>query len=84
MGTENQEDATENTPQRTLLCAPAREAGPDDEYSYEHVKLKPVRTVEVKYVQIGKLAARIMADQEPLGAEFEEVWDANKGILYEP
>lgn len=26
---------------------------------------------------------RLLADQEPLGAEFEVVWDANVGKLYE-
>lgn len=34
--------------------------------------------------ELSALAARIMADQEPLGAEFEAVWDANTGELYEP
>ena len=42
------------------------------------------RTVKVEYKRIGKLAARIMADQEPLGPEFEAVWDANRETLYEP
>jgi len=112
----------------------------DEEHSYNHVKLKPGPTVRVTYKRVGKLAARvvadqeprgeagapdlltaaraalqymrmhkyadqawaddlesaiaaseknqmaarIMSDQEPLGEEFEAVWDANKGELYEP
>ena len=56
---------------------------PNDEPSYEHVKLKPGPTVRVTYKRIG-LAARLIADQEPLGEEFEAVWDANKETLYEP
>lgn len=41
---------------------------PNDEHGYEHVKLKPGPTVKVKYERIGKLAARIMAGQEPNAA----------------
>lgn len=31
-----------------------------------------------------EITARMRADQEPLGAEFEAVWDANRDTLYEP
>lgn len=55
-----------------------------DENTYNHVHLKPKRTVQVEYKRIGKLAARIISDQEPLSEEFEAVWDANKDALYEP
>ena len=34
--------------------------------------------------RLNKMKAQLLADQEPLGPEFEAVWDANLEKLYEP
>ena len=37
---------------------------PNAEHGYEHVEINPVRTAKIRYKHIGKLKARLMADQE--------------------
>jgi hypothetical protein len=58
----------------------------DEDCTCDHIRLKHGATVRVKYERIGQIAPRQLADlleQEPLGAEFEAVWDANRATLYE-
>ena len=73
-----------------------REAEPEAERfdsgaEYHPVPLRNVREVRVVYRHTGRYKPRKHADvyasmlqgQEPLGAEFEAIWDANVAGLYE-
>jgi hypothetical protein len=58
----------------------------DEDCTYNHIRLKPGATVRVKHERIGQIKPRQLVDlleQEPLGDEFEAVWDANRATLYE-
>jgi hypothetical protein len=42
----------------------------------------PISILETTRDEIAEIVASLLEDQEPLGAEFEAVWDNNVGDLY--
>ena len=42
----------------------------------------PISISETTRYEIEEILASLLEDQEPLGAEFESVWDNNVGDLY--
>ncbi len=51
--------------------------------SYSFMRFEPYVVKESFGQQIAEIYALLLEGQEPLGAEFEAIWDANVDSLYE-
>ena len=51
--------------------------------SYTSLIFTPVASVDAFVSQIAEIYAALSEGQEPLGPEFEAIWDANVAYLYE-
>jgi hypothetical protein len=57
--------------------------GPSYSFFEKSLTFAPVSELTDFASQIAEVYAALSEGQEPLGAEFEAVWDANVAILYE-